>query len=102
MKKEHLESLLFSLPLIGISVGVGYGISRVVALNWFSASLFVSCALLMIGTWLFSDDADVMISECGDDAEKAGELRRDARRNETINSALILILLLVGVAYIYM
>lgn len=84
---------LYAIPLILLSTGIGYGVSAVTKLNWLSAAMFSAVAMILVGTWIFEDDANDVPENSGD----AGGLKNDIRKNNTINYLLVLVLAGLGV-----
>ena len=84
---QKIQAILYSIPLIGLSVVVGFGVSAYTKLHWSSASIFTGCVLILLGTWLFEDDARTEVDN----------IRNDVNRNNSINYFLVLVLCILGI-----
>ena len=94
---NKLLPIFYATPLILLSIGIGYCLSVATELNWASGSLFSAVAMILVGTWIFEDDAESMIDDMGKGMKEAKELRKDVRTNNTINYLLVLILAGLGI-----
>ncbi|HEY9036769.1 MAG TPA: hypothetical protein VIM96_08685 [Pseudomonadales bacterium] len=64
-------------------------------IKWVSASMFVACALLLLGTFIFENDGLVIAEEAGSRV-KTAEIKAGIEKNNTVNYLLILVLLGLG------
>lgn len=96
MHMKKLLPLLYATPLILISSALGYGVSIFTNLGWPSASLFSAAALLMVGTWIFQDDANLMAEEPGKSSAEVASINSDIRKNNIIGYSLVIALVIFG------
>ncbi len=94
MKK--LLPLLYASPLILISVAIGYGVSVFSNLSWPSASFFSAAALLLVGTWIFEDDANVITDDQAKTNEEIKSIKSDIRKSNIIGYSLVIVLVVGG------
>ncbi len=92
-----LLPILYAAPMILLSIGSGCGLSKITELHWESGSLFAAVVMILIGTWVFEDDARLMIEDREEDIEASENIERDVHKNSTINYLLVLFLAGLGV-----
>jgi len=93
---KRLLPLLYASPLILISIAIGYGISVFSNINWPSSSLFSAAGLLLVGTWIFEDDANVMADDQGKTNAEIKDIKTDIRKSNIIGYSLVTVLVVCG------